>query len=158
MIQDIFPHHFDNHYDPMKKPDRNSRILYFNGENLLLRLGVDPFPRQEELQAGSGTYLFTMDDEAYFLGNGNPPHIPAGIQYFPMKKLRFHSPLPQQDIFIAWTALQIVRWMRDNRFCGSCGERTIPSPRERALLCPHCGRTIYPRLNQIGRASCRERV
>lgn len=147
MIQDIFPHHFDNHYDSLKKPDKNSRILYFSDENLLLCPGIDPFPRQEELPAGKVTYLFTVDSTAYFLANENPSHIPAGALYFPVKKLRFHSRLVQKDIFIAWTALQIVRWMRDNQFCGSCGEKTIPSPLERALLCPHCGRTIYPRLN-----------
>lgn len=147
MIQDIFPHHFDNHYDPMKKPARDSRILYFNKESLLLRQGIYPFPTNEELPAEKATYLFTMDNTAYFFTEENPSHIPAGAQYFPVKRLRFHSSLLQKDIFIAWTALQIVQWMRDNRFCGSCGKRTISSPKERALLCPHCGRTIYPRLN-----------
>ena len=37
--------------------------------------------------------------------------------------------------------------MRVNRFCGHCGHRTIPSEKERALFCPACGQTIYPRLN-----------
>lgn len=37
--------------------------------------------------------------------------------------------------------------MRNNQFCGSCRGKIIPSSWGRALFCPHCGRTIYLRLN-----------
>ena len=33
MIQDIYPHKLDNHYDPAKKPDADSIILYFTKDN-----------------------------------------------------------------------------------------------------------------------------
>ena len=38
MIQDIYPHKLDNHYDPAKKPDADSIILYFTKDGLLHRL------------------------------------------------------------------------------------------------------------------------
>ncbi len=36
MIQDIFPHAFDNQYKPDQKPGKESPILYFQGDSLLL--------------------------------------------------------------------------------------------------------------------------
>ena len=49
-------------------------------------------------------------------------------------------------IFEAYTAGQLARWYHDNRYCGTCAHKTVPSKTERALCCPHCGRTIYPRI------------
>ena len=49
-------------------------------------------------------------------------------------------------IFEAYTAGQLARWYHDNRYCGTCAHKTVPSKTERALCCPQCGRTIYPRI------------
>ena len=49
-------------------------------------------------------------------------------------------------IFEAYTAGQLARWYHDNRYCGTCAHKTVPSETERALCCPNCGRTIYPRI------------
>lgn len=44
MIQDIFPHTFDNQYKPDQKPGKESPILYFQGDKLLLtRYANRPF-------------------------------------------------------------------------------------------------------------------
>ena len=53
---------------------------------------------------------------------------------------------PQHRLFAAITAYQLSNWYRDNRFCGTCGHPTVHSETERALCCPSCGRTIYPRI------------
>ena len=39
MIQDIYPHKLDNHYDINAVPDMDSIILYFTEEGVLHRLG-----------------------------------------------------------------------------------------------------------------------
>ena len=44
-------------------------------------------------------------------------------------------------------ALQMLSWRRDHRFCGRCGGDTLPSDGGRALACPDCGHSAYPRLN-----------
>lgn len=61
--------------------------------------------------------------------------------------MRTTAAIPRVQVFLAWTALQILRWIRENTYCGSCGNLLRPSPSERARICPSCGRTIYPRLN-----------
>lgn len=145
MLQDIAPHHFDNHYDPSRPIEGSSRILYFQKEALFL-LPDFSFPSATDMTPSDPEYLFSLDGISYFLSKGIP-HLPSDGFFLPAKKIRSCPDLLQVRIFIAWTALQILRWIRENRYCGSCGSLLVPSPKERARICPSCGRTIYPRLN-----------
>ncbi|WP_110665382.1 NAD(+) diphosphatase [Salinicola halophilus] len=45
------------------------------------------------------------------------------------------------------TALQVVRWARDHRFCGRCGHETRRRLHEFAMQCDHCGLRGYPRIS-----------
>lgn len=47
---------------------------------------------------------------------------------------------------LAGRAIQLVEWVRTNRFCGRCGTETVNVPGERVRRCPACGLTAYPRL------------
>jgi NAD+ diphosphatase len=47
---------------------------------------------------------------------------------------------------LAGRAVQLVEWVRTNRFCGRCGTETVEATGERARRCPACGLTAYPRL------------
>lgn len=38
MIQDIYPHKLDNHFDTDAKPDNDSIVLYFTKEGILHKL------------------------------------------------------------------------------------------------------------------------
>ena len=38
MIQDIYPHKLDNHFDIDAKPDNDSIVLYFTKEGILHKL------------------------------------------------------------------------------------------------------------------------
>lgn len=40
-----------------------------------------------------------------------------------------------------------MNWYGRNRFCGTCGSRTRHKTDERALSCPECGATVYPRIS-----------
>ena len=44
-------------------------------------------------------------------------------------------------------ALQVVDWARSNRFCGRCGEPMQSHQNDRAMVCPGCRLTNYPRLS-----------
>ena len=50
-------------------------------------------------------------------------------------------------MFAVFTAYHLWKWYSANRFCGACGKTTEHSRSERALICPECGNTIYPRIN-----------
>ena len=44
---------------------------------------------------------------------------------------------------------EIAEWLRVNRCCGCCGAEMKPhaNPNERALVCPACGYTAYPKIS-----------
>jgi NAD+ diphosphatase len=43
-------------------------------------------------------------------------------------------------------AIQIVDWAATHRFCGRCATPTERAPGERAMRCPACGLSAYPRI------------
>ncbi|MBB5321481.1 NAD+ diphosphatase [Marinobacter oulmenensis] len=53
---------------------------------------------------------------------------------------------PDAPLALINTAFQVWQWWRDHQFCGRCGERTGPHPRERARWCQHCNIPWYPRI------------
>lgn len=63
-----------------------------------------------------------------------------------MTKRVLRSDNPRTVCFAGFTAYQLFQWYRSNKFCGFCGCRTEHSKTERALVCPHCGNTIYPKI------------
>jgi len=54
--------------------------------------------------------------------------------------------LPADAWVGAGRAVQLVEWRRTTRFCGRCGAPTEVVAGERAVRCPACGLTSYPRL------------
>ena len=47
---------------------------------------------------------------------------------------------------LAGRAVQLIEWWRTSRFCGRCGTATRPAVGERAMHCPACQLSAYPRL------------
>ena len=158
MIQDIAPHRMDNQYRPGAAPHKDSPILIFTGsrvENVLAHVseGHMRFPLCGEMPEGvTYTYLFSIDETGYFMGTVSEQaatRLPGDLQEIRLRDLRPHYYLGEENrhlIFAAYTAMQLAGWYRDNRYCGTCAHMTAPSKTERALVCPGCGRTIYPRI------------
>lgn len=151
MIQDIGPHRLHNQYRTDRRPAPSDPVFFFRGSELLARLGEGTFslPRAEEAgDRDSLIYLFALDGTAFFLSPGESPEALSdrGYAYKDIRSLRREGYGPKEMYFAALTALQLASWYRDNRFCGTCGHTTRLSDRERAIVCPACGRTIYPRI------------
>ncbi|MDD3369902.1 MAG: NAD(+) diphosphatase [Lachnospiraceae bacterium] len=169
MIQDIAPHRYDNHYEE-KKINENSLVMLFHHgkvlvnktETALLYLSYKEVPVC--VREKSFTYLFTIDEQDYFLGRV-PEHsrqnrladsqecreeyVPEGItkvyqweavSIFREKKYGFRA-------FAGITAYQLYQWYRDNRICSRCGSNLVHSHQERMMQCPDCGQAVYPRIS-----------
>ena len=167
MIQDIAPKKLYNAYDPSAVPDEDSFIFHIRGPEaaLFIKDGEVSVPRlrdcrpsvpsatagslQGSPESGPGqeeyTYLFSIDQDRYFLA---PPEaeIPEGCVMAGIRGLRNGYSIARDTAFAAYTALQLAGWYRDNRFCGTCGSKTVHDTVERAVRCPACGRVIYPRI------------
>ena len=83
MIQDIEPQKFDNQYSDRREPEDQDMVLSFSEKMIFARV-MDDENRLElmtygELQKITGcdrkiedlVYLFSIDDTAYFLWNGD---------------------------------------------------------------------------------------
>ena len=143
MIQDIFSHRFDNRYDGSAKPDESSKILYFQGEDLLLV--HKEIPLFKDLPVPS-IYAFSIDKVSYFLALSSAP-LPPGGEYVTVRKMRYEPSISVDVTYASWIALQLIRWMRNNKYCGRCGHEMIHKETERALFCSSCGYITYPRIN-----------
>lgn len=149
MIQDIDPHVLKNAFVPGKAVEAGGWQFVFKEGSLLCTIedGEVRLPKVGDLSCeGEPRYLFALDEAPCYLGVGAPVEMPAGLDWVPVKALRRQANGPREIIFAAWTAFQLYNWYRDNRYCGRCGGETTPATDERALVCPACGRRIYPRI------------
>ena len=159
MVQDIYPHHFDNSFASAKAPQPQSPVFVFRGRDLLCR---DPeegaFP---SLPIVSGlfpglpegtdecrlTYIFTVDETPCFLCLEEMSRIPEGYSFHNIRDVRAFFPGRNDTLLSVFTALHLDNWYRHNRFCGCCGEKMHPGKDERRMDCPKCGNQVYPRIN-----------
>ena len=156
MIQDIFPAKFYNHYEEQKPCESDSAFFFsegkvlarFNKESSLLSF---PICGDFSEQKFSSTYLFSIDNQKYFLMSGGA-ELPAGLSDFSFYTLRQLRDLPlapeaKVSLFAAFSAYHLWKWYDDNKFCAHCGKPLKHDTVERALFCPECQSKIYPRIN-----------
>jgi len=159
MIQDIFPHRLINSYVPDKHHTDDSLAVVFEDGKLLIKSTPETdgssrklFPRMSDLPAQNKvlktTYLFTVDnDDLFLIDNRDKTFIkPDGYEYSQIRELRYQEDISHKGKFEAFTAKQLYSWYLNNTYCGRCGSETAKSTTERALICPQCGNTIYPRV------------
>ena len=167
MIQDIAPHTYDNTFR-IQKPEGKDFMFCIGKNRIFLRSGsgkgVLEIPRTEEIlpylpDAGErAVYLFSIDGDPYFLleaeeedhgrlpaEDGEKASEPGTYAWRSAQDIRAMEPMYQA--FAAITALQLFRWRQSRRFCGRCGSRMKDSTTERALVCPECGQTEYPKIS-----------
>lgn len=153
MIQDIAPHRFDNAFVHRRLPVDGDVVLFYDENKVLIHLeGNDfEFPRVEAVEAvDPGTrekliYLFSIDETAYYLLRDFAPAKLEGFTLEPQSLFRDLD--PQWQSFAGITGSQLYRWMQDHKYCGRCGEWMVPSEKERAFCCDHCGNVVYPKIS-----------
>ena len=148
MIQDIYPSRLDISFADTQ-PEKGDWLLRFDAEGRLLARvgdGTAVFTRYRADGAGTLVYLFSCDVERFFLALEVSEKAPEeGFGYYTVRQLR--DCCCGKTIFAAFTAYHLWKWYSDNRFCGRCGVKLGLSDSERALKCPACGNTVYPRIN-----------
>lgn len=144
MIQDIFPDHLYNQYDPAALPEAGDSVMRFDGSKILLRDGKF-YPQVRDFAEGTAlTYLFRLEGERFFLCR--PESVPEGCEYIETMTLRRQSAMTKPQIYAAMTGKHLSDWYRDTKFCGRCGSPMEHSDKERCRVCPSCGYHAYPRI------------
>jgi NAD+ diphosphatase len=149
MIQDIYPHLLDNTYLIVSDIQENDYIFHFQGNSLLLKQVNDSLaiPVKKDLPGceKKSNFLFTLNHINCFLVW--ECIVPENTNFI-YREINFFRTLPQKEI--AWAAilsLQLMTWYTQNKFCGQCGTPTNHKSDERAIICPSCQTTIYPKIS-----------
>ena len=148
MLQDLYPHMYHNEMS-WKAPSPDDIALIFepdhtvycnlSGETLTL-------PRMRELpDGGAAQYVFSIDETAYYLVSAHPGETGA-FRYVPAASLRAMTDGTSPALFAAAAGESLYRWYDSQKFCGRCGARMEKSTVERAMVCPHCKNTVYPKI------------
>lgn len=157
MIQDIFPSKLNNQYDKTAVVSANDYVIcIFNNQILVDCAALEKkelmFPTAADVKSDKNlkedtafTYLFSVDDERYFLVNNKSVSI-DGFAYMDVKDVRHSQAAPKHRVFALLTAKHLSDWYRDTQFCGRCGKPMAHSEKERAMYCDACGYTAYPRI------------
>ncbi|MCR5831244.1 MAG: NAD(+) diphosphatase [Lachnospiraceae bacterium] len=148
MIQDIFPSKLNNSY-ANHTPSDDDCVFAFDDEGRLLakiREGHTEFPSYKMLRFAACIYLFSIDDDRYYLTLEDRRADLEEYEALSIRKVRDKA-RDKKLLFAAFTAYHLWKWYTDNRFCGKCAMPLVHDDRERALRCPRCGNIIYPRIN-----------
>lgn len=151
MIQDIYPHRFDNQFLEIKNISDDDFIFHFVDNFLLLKTKGEEFelPQRKDFPEFpddvEGIFLFTLNDVPCFLIQekqkvSKPEFVYEDINFFRTIKNRE----------LAWASivgLQLNTWYAQNNYCGRCGTATKHKTSERALVCPNCNLTVYPKVS-----------
>ncbi len=147
MIQDIYPARLRNEFRPLEIREEDS-LFVFDEEGRML-LGKDgrrmTFPRGGDRGAGEALYLFSLDEQRFFLLRQGKAPEREDMKWYSIRQVR--DEFDGKEVYAAFTAWHLWKWYADNRFCGRCAGRLAPDDRERALRCPSCGQLIFPRIN-----------
>lgn len=149
MIQDIAPHIYHNEMR-FSAPRADDLVLHFlPDDRLYYSLSGEtlryPTVRESGAAPESLTYLFSIDETAYFLLTQDAPLAEQdGFSYAPARALRALSPSPA--MYAAAVGGSLWRWYTHQKFCGACGAAMEKSTFERAMVCPSCGSTVYPKI------------
>ena len=142
MIQDIFPHKLENQYRPEIQPEQDSYVLCYRGAEVLLKDG-EMLPTVSEVFAEHYRYLFQIDNRSYFLPE-TPVSENDAMQYEKIRRIRGAQAIPQFQRYEIMTGKHLADWYKSTRYCGSCGGVLHHAAEQRAMVCDHCHKSIYP--------------
>ncbi|WP_107864962.1 NAD(+) diphosphatase [Agitococcus lubricus] len=126
--------------------------LAFRGNELLVNSDNLSFPRCAELieldLVAQESHRLVHDDggNVVVVRLADTAQAPEGYHFQSLRALL--TQINQAHFSLAGTAAQILEWSRNHRFCSRCGTATVPHAQgERALVCPSCHFSQYPRIN-----------
>lgn len=153
MIQEIGEHKFDLTYRMPEAKDGDF-ALYMKQNKTFLRKTesgnyeiprFQDFPDEKDHMKENAYYLFSIDEIGYYYVKDMIHGEEGGYEFCPTSV--FRKMTPGYQAFAGITATQLHRWKESRKYCGRCGHETENSKTERALVCPYCGQTEYPKIS-----------
>ena len=150
MVQDIYPHIFRNEFSHKQVEAEDYVLAYRDGTLLMDTTDGIRLPTYAEIATISGAgpeslqYLFAEDSRGYYLLETPAPEPFDGFSY--VDSFTYRSLGPMETLFACAVGETLDRWYRGTRYCGCCGTPMVKSTIERAMVCPRCNNTVYPKI------------
>ena len=163
MLHNIEPHAFNNAFIENAAEHENDYILYYKDNSILLieRENECAIPRRSDFdvvfEEDNTCYLFSLNEIPCFLLKEMQGTNPD----FVFKEYSFLRTLPRKELsFIGAVGLHFYMWMDEHRFCSRCGAKTTFKKSERAVECPTCELTVYPKISPaiIVAITCNDKI
>ena len=142
MLQDIAPHTYHVEFTPAE-PQPADLLLIYGPQGVLSAADALRLPVRADFPDIAVHFAFRLDDRAVFLAR-EPVEAPEGWRYVP--SVTYRDAEPRETAFACATGESLQRWYAANRFCGRCGAKMEKSATERAMVCPQCKNTVYPKI------------
>ena len=142
MLQDIAPHTYHVEFTPAE-PQPADLLLIYGPQGVLSAADALRLPVRADFPDIAVHFAFRLDDRAVFLAR-EPVEAPEGWRYVP--SVTYRDAEPRETAFACATGESLQRWYAANRFCGRCGAKMEKSTTERAMVCPQCKNTVYPKI------------
>lgn len=145
MLQDIAPHIYHNQMS-WKTPDEDDFVLCYQNRKLYCKVEDRNLvlPRVKDVGEENLQYAFSIDERADYLLSDAEFAEKDGFSYLDTWTLRNLNPGPA--LMAAAAGESLYRWYGSQKFCGRCGKPMEKSKIERAMVCPDCGNTVYPKI------------
>ena len=148
MFQQIDPYVFDNHYEQLTASEEDLALLVHDHMALVSEKdGGICLPLCRDVKATEWDYLFSVSGKRFFLARNASETVLQKGRWLGYRDL--FGKYPTWLSYAVMVGIQIGAWYDDNRFCGRCGVQMERSQTERAVRCPSCGKTVYPRINPV---------
>ena len=163
MLHNIEPHIFNNTFIENTSENEDDYILCYKDDSILLIQKENELviPKRsdfaEVFQKDATQYLFSLDGVYCFLlkeysGNNTD---------FEFREHMFLRTMPNREsAYIGAVGFQLNVWMDEHQFCSRCGTKTTFKKSERAIRCPACELTVYPKISPavIVAITCNDKI
>ncbi len=152
MFQDIAPHKLDNQFNPRKVTDSDYVVVYDEDKALFSEkekgIAMPKFGEiSHELSSVDDEliYLFSVDETAFYLSIKK-----LEIEGYEYRGSREFQRIEQPWLaFAGATAYHLAKWYESCLYCGKCSAPMERKENERAVYCPVCGYSEYPRIAPV---------
>lgn len=144
MLHELGDKDYCREYINDARPQVGDVMLAFRSETVLF--DGDTLPRLQAVETQQTLllrYLFSISGVGFYLVE-EPPVETGALHYEPVRMLRRID--TQWLAFGGMTGYHLAMWYENNRFCGRCATALEHAYDERALVCPNCGRVVYPNI------------
>jgi len=150
MLHEILQGTFDNQFQMVQEVQDNEYLLCYKDDQILLKQEGEELsiPRKKDFSplpdTNEAIYLFALNGSHFFLLFD----FPDNRENFIYKKIFDLRLLKNGEV--SWMGVlgyQLMNWYISNQYCGHCGTKTVLKKDVREIVCPSCGKVVYPNVS-----------